>query len=110
MIYDLKRDYGLEWLPATVQKCVKYAYLEKHKQWSHLPQFLDFTRVESEVVLVIKKLPISFRSLLSNRNLIESKCSVIIKHILTALQLLKDEDIVVRNISPMTVFFDTDLT
>ena len=88
MAFDLKRNYDFEWLPTTVLSNIKYTYLAKKKRWSHLPQFLDFRRVDSEVKLIVSKMPIRLRDVLSDREKVEKKGSLLIKGILTALKSL----------------------
>ena len=86
VVYDLKRNYGLEWLPTTVINNLKYSYLARQKQWTYLPQFESFTRVASEVTLSVSKLPVRFRDVLCDRAKVETSGTTLIKSILTALE------------------------
>ena len=110
MVYDLKRDYSFECIPTVVIKLLKYSFKAKLKNITYLPQFQSFRRVHSEVTLNVGKLPVMLRDVLNNRARVASKCNYLIKGVLSLLYKLQEDQLVLRNISPMTLFFDTDFT
>lgn len=92
-----------------VAQVLRYALLAEKKSINILPKFESLTKSGSELTLRLKKYPISLRSLLNNRATLPSKAKKIVRAILRAYQVLDDEELILRNIQPSSIYFTTDL-
>ena len=109
-MYDLRTNYGLEWLPGNVVQLLKVAQVAAKHKYTFLPHFKSYTRVDAEVYITVSRLPICMRDILEDRLKVLNYCWLMVKALLNALIDMEKAEVVVRNITPSTTFFSEDFS
>jgi hypothetical protein len=106
---DLRSWMLNEELPRLLWRTVKFSKLAEKNKITCLLGFLSLERVQCEVRLSVRSLPVAWSSLIQNQELLLSKGNCIFASLLDAVTQLMSNKIVVRAVHPDYVRFSQDL-
>ena len=106
--FDLRKNLEEEFIPEELVNLLRASILAERKKISCLPNFISFQRVKSEARLKVENFSVCFEDLLLEDELLEVNGNHIVRALLNAALELRENKIIVRNIEPGTLMFNSD--